>query len=87
MKVVRRVRPRGIVVALLVLLVGVVGAGSAVASDGSSTSASTSSSDRSTDLRIGFVDDIDFQANIFAAYDATPYFIFTEVYDLLLNYK
>ena len=40
----------------------------------------------STDFRMGYVDDIDFQANIFASYNATPYFIFTEVYDLLLNY-
>jgi ABC-type transport system substrate-binding protein len=62
-------------------------AASASSSDTSTTSKSTTSSDRSTDLRIGYNDDIDFQANIFAAYDATPYFIFTEVYDLLLNYK
>ena len=45
-----------------------------------------SSSDLSTDFRMGYVDDIDFQANIFASYNSTPYFIFTEVYDLLLNY-
>ena len=81
MKVGRRVRPRLIAVALLALAVGIVGAGSA-----SAASPTTSSSDRSTDLRIGYVDDIDFQANIFASYNATPYFMFTEVYDLLLNW-
>ena len=57
MKVGRRVRPRLIAVALLALAVGIVGAGTA-----SAASPTTSSSDRSTDLRIGYVDDIDFQA-------------------------
>lgn len=43
--------------------------------------------EKSTDWRMAFSDAIDFQANIFAAFDSTPYFIFTEVYDTLLNYN
>ncbi|HEY7257956.1 MAG TPA: ABC transporter substrate-binding protein [Gaiellales bacterium] len=42
---------------------------------------------KSTDWRMAFSDAIDFQANIFASFDSTPYFIFTEVYDTLLNYN
>jgi len=38
------------------------------------------------DWRMGATDDIDFKANVFAAFNATPYFMFSHVYDLLLNY-
>ncbi len=36
---------------------------------------------KSTDWKMAFSDAIDFQSNIFASFDSTPYFIFTEVYD------
>jgi peptide/nickel transport system substrate-binding protein len=87
-KAARRVRPRAIVVVLLAVLVGAVGANAASASSSDTSTAATpaKSSDLSTDFRLAYTDDIDFQANIFAAYNATPYFIFTEVYDLLLNW-
>jgi extracellular solute-binding protein (family 5) len=48
---------------------------------------SAAAGQKSTDWRMAFSDAIDFQANIFASFDATPYFIFTEVYDTLLNYN
>ena len=52
------------------------------------TSASgDSTSDLSTDFRLSYNDTIDYQANVFASFNSTPYFIFTEVYDLLLNYR
>ena len=84
----RRVRPRMIAAVVVAVMVGLVVANAASAAS-SDTSASTgaSSSDLSTDFRMGYVDDIDFQANIFASYNSTPYFMFTEVYDLLLNYN
>jgi peptide/nickel transport system substrate-binding protein len=41
--------------------------------------------EKSTDLRVGYTDSIDFQANVFASFNGAPYFIFTHVYDLLLN--
>ena len=37
--------------------------------------------------RVSFDSNIDFQANVFASFNSSPYFIFTEVYDLLLNYR
>ncbi len=46
-----------------------------------------STSDLSTDFRLSYNDTIDYQANVFASFNSTPYFIFTEVYDLLLNYR
>ncbi len=45
-----------------------------------------SKSDLSTDFRLSYNDTIDFQANVFASFNSAPYFIFFEVYDLLLNY-
>lgn len=84
----RRVRPRVIAAMVLAVMAGLVGANaaSAASSDTSASTGQSSSGDLSTDFRMGYVDDIDFQANIFASYNSTPYFIFTEVYDLLLNY-
>jgi peptide/nickel transport system substrate-binding protein len=38
------------------------------------------------DWRLGATDDIDFKANLYSSFNATPYFMFTMVYDLLLNY-
>ena len=35
-----------------------------------------STSDLSTDCRLAYNDTIDYQANIFGAFDSTPYFIF-----------
>ena len=35
---------------------------------------------------VSYNDAIDYQANVFASYNSTPYFIFTEVYDPPLNY-
>jgi hypothetical protein len=48
---------------------------------------SAAAGEKSTDWRMAFSDAVDFQANVFASFDATPYFIFTEVYDTLLNYN
>jgi peptide/nickel transport system substrate-binding protein len=45
-----------------------------------------SKSDLSTDFRLSYNDTIDYQANVFASFNGAPYFIFFEVYDLLLNY-
>jgi peptide/nickel transport system substrate-binding protein len=41
----------------------------------------------STDWRLSFDVEIDFEANHFAAFNASPYFIFSVVYDKLLNYN
>jgi peptide/nickel transport system substrate-binding protein len=78
-------------VTVVMLLAVVTAAGQAApASAGSATSDSTSKSGPkktlSTDWRLAFNDAIDYQSNVFASYDSTPYFIFTEVYDTLLNY-
>ena len=78
-------------VTAVMLLAAVAAAGQAApASAGSTTSDSTSKpapkKTLSTDWRLAFNDAIDYQANVFASYDSTPYFIFTEVYDTLLNY-
>jgi peptide/nickel transport system substrate-binding protein len=54
------------------------------------TSASPSvvgAGEKSTDWRIAYTDSIDFQGNVFASFNSAPYFIFTEVYDTLINYK
>src|SRR4051794_16422419 len=68
---------------LVLMAIGMLAVGaSAPAAAASDTH---SGSDRSTDWRMAYNDDIDAQANIFGAYDTTPYFIFYEVYDNLLN--
>ncbi len=77
-----------LVLALLVLGLGALAtAGSAIADSPASSSSKADSSGLSTDLRMGYIDSIDFQGNIFASYNSTPYFIFAEVYDLLVNSK
>jgi peptide/nickel transport system substrate-binding protein len=43
--------------------------------------------EKSTDWRIAYVDSIDFQANVFASFNGAPYFIFTHVYDTVLNFN
>ena len=48
---------------------------------------SAAAGEKSTDWKMAFSDAIDFQSNVFASFDSTPYFIFTEVYDTLLNYN
>jgi peptide/nickel transport system substrate-binding protein len=58
-----------------------------VAGAGSTSASSQKDSSLSTDWRLAYTDSIDYQANVFASFNATPYFIFTEVYDLLLNYN
>ena len=40
---------------------------------------------KSTDLRIGYNGEIDYHANIFAAFNGIPYLIFTEIYDTLVS--
>ncbi len=82
MKIGRRVPARALAGLVLMIAVLAAGGSAAFAADNSTTS----SSNLSTDFRVGYSDDIDFQANIFASYNSTPYFMFTEVYDLLLNY-
>ena len=70
-------------VAVILMAAGML---AAAASAPTSALADThSGSDLSTDWRLAYSDDIDAQANIFGAYDTTPYFIFYEVYDTLLN--
>ncbi len=73
---------RRLAVALMAVGMLVVGASAPAAT----AADKHSDSDLSTDWRVAFNDDIDYQANIFASFDTTPYFIFTEVYDTLLNY-
>ncbi len=75
-----RRRTRLALIAVLSLLVLVAGTGSTSAS-------SKKDSSLSTDWRLAYTDSIDYQANVFASFNSTPYFIFTEVYDLLLNYN
>ena len=75
-----RRRTRLALIAVLSLLVLVAGTGSTSAS-------SQKDSSLSTDWRLAYTDSIDYQANVFASFNSTPYFIFTEVYDLLLNYN
>jgi hypothetical protein len=47
--------------------------------------AAPASAKPSTDWRVGFDSEIDFNANIFAAFNTPPYFIFVQVYEALLN--
>src|SRR4051812_47128693 len=70
-----------VLVGILVLLVaGVAGFASLAAAETDTTGT------KSTDWRMGHADEIDFDANALAAFNASPYFMFTEVYDLLLNW-
>jgi peptide/nickel transport system substrate-binding protein len=69
--------------ALALTLLATIAAGQA---GPAAADANDSNSDLSTDWRLAYNDAIDYQANIFHSYDTTPYFIFTEVYDTLLNY-
>src|SRR4249919_3791338 len=69
--------------ALALTLLATIAAGQA---GPAAADSSDSKSDLSTDWRLAYNDAIDYQANIFHSYDTTPYFIFTEVYDTLLNY-
>jgi peptide/nickel transport system substrate-binding protein len=57
--------------------------GGAASQDGETTE---SDDGKSTDWRLAFDVEIDFEANPFAAFNASPYFIYSVVYDKLLNY-
>jgi peptide/nickel transport system substrate-binding protein len=57
--------------------------GGAASQDGETTE---SDDGKSTDWRLGYDNEIDFEANPFAAFNASPYFIYSVVYDKLLNY-
>jgi peptide/nickel transport system substrate-binding protein len=70
--------------ASLIVLVAVIAA--FLAANAGATSTQKASGSKSTVWRYGFADDIDYNANVFHSFNSTPYQIFDEVYDLLLNY-
>jgi peptide/nickel transport system substrate-binding protein len=77
----RRVTLRGVAFVSAALLAALALGGSAAAQDGSEEDEG-----KSTDWRLAFDVEIDFEANPFAAFNASPYFIYSVVYDKLLNY-
>ena len=58
--------------------------GAAASQDGTETGESDEG--KSTDWRLAYDVEIDFEANPFAAFNASPYFMYSVIYDKLLNY-
>ncbi|MDX6376041.1 MAG: peptide/nickel transport system substrate-binding protein [Gaiellaceae bacterium] len=79
MRIMKRMHGRGLVV---LVALGLTAAVTAIA-----PLASAEDPPATNDWRIGYDQEFDNQLNVFAAQFSSDYFVFTEVYDLLLNFK